>query len=109
MPLKRLTRRDPGRPEIVHTECENCVSRGEDCTGWNCATMLAKRLAEFEDPGFTPEQLNEQRQRYMYLGVHFGGHAFQCPVCRSVAIGWPSGDCGVCGAEMLVDEGSTRR
>ena len=103
--LKRLTSRDPNRPNIVHTECENCISHGDRCTGWNCATMLAKRLADFEDPGFTPAQLAEQRKRYIYLGVHFGGHAFQCPVCRVVMIGWPDGDCPICGAEMLVDEG----
>ena len=58
--LERLTKRDERKPEIVHTVCENCYCKGDHCSSWTCAQMLANRLADYEDTGYTPEEIREK-------------------------------------------------
>ena len=55
----RLTRRNANRPRIVYTICENCVLHNDHCAGWTCAAMLAERLAQYEDTGYSPAQITE--------------------------------------------------
>jgi len=75
---RRLTRRDPEHPNVVHTECENCVNHGEKCTGWDCATVLAKRLAEFEDHGVNPDQIRKLEAVAQNAAFVVNGYAFVC-------------------------------
>jgi hypothetical protein len=58
--LERPTKRDERKPEIVHTVCENCICDGNRCFSWECAQILAKRLADYEDTGYTPEEIREK-------------------------------------------------
>lgn len=54
---ERLTKRDEIKPSIIRTVCENCVNNGRQCSGWDCAQVLAQRLAAYEDTGYSPEHL----------------------------------------------------
>ena len=71
--LKRLTERDENKPQIIHTICENCILNGNHCTGWDCAQVLARRLAEYEDGNlFTLEEIWEY-----YAWDHLGDEEYK--------------------------------
>lgn len=44
-----------------------------------------------------------RQRRYIYLGMHFGGPAYQCPVCKTSLVGLPPNSCPVYGTCMEID------
>lgn len=56
---KRLTQRDEKKTYIIRTICENCSCNGKQCSGWDCAQVLAERLAKYEDSGYSPDALSD--------------------------------------------------
>lgn len=89
--LKRLTRRDENKPQIIHTVCENCTLNGNQCTGWDCAQVLATRLAEYEDGNlFTWEQFWEY-----YIWEHLGDEEYK----KNFSANYEA--CGFCFSDLL--------
>ena len=103
MAFTRLTQRDKKNPNIVHTICANCEYTPGSCSGWQCATALARRLAKYEDTGVSPKDVSKRQKRYIYLGMHHGGPAYQCPVCKTSLVGFPPDSCPACGTGMEIN------
>ena len=103
MAFTRLTQRDKKNPNIVLTLCANCEYTPGSCSGWQCATALARRLAKYEDAGLTPREIMNRQKRYIYLGTHNGEPAYQCPGCKTSLTGLPPVSCPCCGMVMEID------
>lgn len=103
MTFARLTQRDKKNPNIVHTICANCEYTPGSCSGWQCATALARRLAKYEDAGVAPKEISKRQKRYIYLGMHHGRPAYQCPVCKTSLTGLPPDSCPACRSAMKID------
>ena len=67
------------------------------------------RLAKYEDTGVTPKEIMNRQKRYIYLGTHFGGPAYQCPVCKTSLVGMPPDGCPACGTGMEIDSIPTKK
>ena len=99
--FSRLTRRDMNKPWIVHTECTNCEAKSDSCKGWNCASVLAQRLAQYEDTGLSPDELSDLQQQAHWEQTEVPGQ-YKCSHCEFPDI-HPEfrKRCSNCGARMI--------